>query len=182
MTMNNFLTGAGRIYLVGMRGSGKSTVGRILARHLGWNFADADDEIEVRVGCSISDLLKTAGLGVLRDREAEVVRAMVLFERYVIATAGGCVIRPENRDLLRATGRIIWLTGKPETLRSRIQLDPQSAARRPPLTDLDPLAEIAHLAEQRDPWYREVAELVISTEDRTPDQVAATILSSWPSS
>jgi shikimate kinase len=182
MTMNNSLTGAGRIYLVGLRGSGKSTVGRILARHLGWSFADADDEIEVRVGCSIAELLKTAGLPVLRDREAEVVRAMALFERHVIATAGGCVIRAENRDLLRATGKIIWLTGKPETLWSRMQADPQSAARRPPLTDLDPLAEVACLAEQRDPWYREIAQLVISTDDRSPDQVAATILSSWPSS
>jgi shikimate kinase len=182
MKMNNTLTAADRIYLVGMRGSGKSTVGRILARRLGWSFADADDEIEVLAGCSIAELLTAAGLSGLRDREADVVRAMARLERHVIATAGGCVVRQENRDLLRETGAIIWVTGKPETLWSRMQRDPQSVSRRPALTDLNPLEEIAHLAAQRDPWYREVAQFTISTDDRSPDQVAAAILSAWPSS
>jgi shikimate kinase len=179
MTKSNALTSNSRIYLVGMRGSGKSTVGRILARRRGWEFADADDEIESLVGCSIAELLATAGMAALRDREAEVVRTMSKLERHVIATAGGCVIREENRTLLRATGFIAWLTGNPETLLSRMEQDPQTATRRPALTDLDPREEIERLAHEREQWYREVANLIIPTDDVSPDEVAAAILRAW---
>src|SRR5262245_51671205 len=91
------LTSAPRIYLVGLRGCGKSTVAKILARHLNWSFADADDEIETAAGCSIAELLATFGMAGLRDREADVLKKVAQYERHVIATAGGCVIRDANR-------------------------------------------------------------------------------------
>ena len=170
------------MYLVGLRGSGKTTVARILARRLGWSFADADDEIEALAGCSIAEILRTAGLPGLRDREAEVVRRMATLERHAIATAGGCVVREDNRKLLRETGAIIWLTAKPETLWMRMQQDPLSPSRRPALTDLDPRAEIDRLAQEREPWYREVAQLTLASDDQSPDQIATAILSAWPCS
>ena len=101
MTNSERLQSARRIYLVGLHGCGKSTVARILARHLGWQFADADDEIEAAAGCSIAEILQTFGMTGLRDREADVLKKVAQYERYVIATAGGCVIRETNRALMR---------------------------------------------------------------------------------
>jgi shikimate kinase len=83
---------------------------------------------------------------------------------------------------MRATGVSIWLTAQPETLWQRMQQDPLTVSRRPRLTDLDPRAEIDRLAAEREPLYREVADLTVSTDEQSPDQVAATILRSWPSS
>jgi shikimate kinase len=177
-----FLNSAPRIYLVGLRGSGKSTVAKILARRLGWNFVDADDEIEAIAGCSIAEILRTLGMPELRDREAQVLRKVSQFDRHVIATAGGCVIREANRALMRSTGVGIWLTAKPDTLWQRMQRDPLTISRRPALTELDPRAEIDHLTAEREPWYREVADLAVATDEQSPEQVAATILKSWPSS
>jgi shikimate kinase len=182
MTKSEPLSNARRIYLVGLRGCGKSTVAKILARQLGWSFADADDEIEAAAGCSIAEILRTFGMTGLRDREAEVVKKMAQYEQHVIATAGGCVIRESNRALMRATGVSIWLTAEPATLWQRMQQDPSTAARRPRLTDLDPRSEIDRLAAEREPWYREVADLAVSTDNQSPEQVAATILRTWPSS
>jgi shikimate kinase len=182
MTNRKRFASARRIYLVGLRGSGKTTVAKVLAGQLGWTFADADDEIEAAAGCSIAEILRTFGMAGLRDREAEVVRRVTQYDRHVIAMAGGCVIREANRQLMRATGVSIWLTAHPETLWQRMQQDPLTVSRRPRLTDLDPRAEIDRLAAEREPWYREVADLAIATDDQSPEQVAATILKSWPSS
>jgi shikimate kinase len=182
MTKPETLAAAGRVYLVGLRGCGKTTVAKILARQLGWSFADADDEIEATAGCSIAEILRTFGMAGLRDREADVLKKVAQFERHVIATAGGCVIREANRALMRATGVSIWLTAEPETLWQRMQQDPSTISRRPRLTDLDPRAEIDRLAAEREPWYREVADLAVSTDNQSPEQVAATILRTWPSS
>jgi shikimate kinase len=182
MTNSERLKSARRIYIVGLRGCGKSTVAKILARHLSWRFADADDEIEAMTGCSIAEILQTFGMAELRGREADVLRKVARYERHVIATAGGCVIRQTNRALMRATGVSIWLTAQPETLWQRMQQDPLTVSRRPRLTDLDPRAEIDRLAAEREPLYREVADLTVSTDEQSPDQVAATILRSWPSS
>jgi shikimate kinase len=180
--MNSPLTELGRIYLVGLRGSGKSTVGRNLAQKLGWICSDADDELEFAAGCSIADLFEAVGLEGFRIRESELLRDLAQRDDAVIATGGGCVVREENRDLLRTTGVTVWLTAKPETLWKRVKSDRQSASRRPALTALSARKEIDRLAHERERWYRDVAVLTIPTDDRSPEQVADAILRAWPSS
>src|SRR4051794_29603842 len=93
-----------RVYLVGARGSGKTTVGRLLADRLGWPFIDADDVIEARAGRSVTGIFAAEGEVGFRDREAAVLAEAAGLSRHVIATGGGAVLRPATRELLRSAG------------------------------------------------------------------------------
>jgi shikimate kinase len=170
-----------RVFIVGLRGAGKTTVGRLLAANWECSFLDADQELEMRTGTSIAAIIAQDGMTGFRDRETDILRELAQRCRHVIATGGGCVERQENRELLRAGGRTVWLTAVPETLWHRVQADPQTPGRRPALTRLSSLDEMRRLAEQREPWYREVADLTIATDGQSPEQVAATIVRAWPS-
>ncbi|HEY1381697.1 MAG TPA: shikimate kinase, partial [Gemmataceae bacterium] len=140
-----------RLYLIGPRGSGKSTVGRLLAARLGWAFADADEELEARAGRSIAAVFAAEGEAGFRDREAELLRDLARLDRHVIACGGGAVLRPESRQLLRATGQCVWLTGDAATLCRRLDCDPATAARRPALTALPGPAEVERVVREREP-------------------------------
>lgn len=181
MTMNDPIHDAGRLYLVGLRGSGKTTVGRLIASRLNWGFADADDEIEVRAGASIASLFESVGLEGFRIRESEVLRELSLLQDHVIATGGGCVVREENRELMRLTGVVVWLTARPETLAGRVEAARETARRRPPLTPLPALAEMERVAREREPLYRSIADCTIDTDGLKPDEVANAIVSAWQS-
>lgn len=181
MTMNDPIRDAGRLYLVGLRGSGKTTVGRLVAARLNWGFVDADDEIETRAGASIASLFESVGLEGFRVRESEVLRDLALLEEHVIATGGGCVVREENRELMRTTGVVVWLAARPSTLAARVQSASESARRRPPLTPLPALAEMERVAREREPWYRAAADCTIDTDSLTPNDVANAIVSAWQS-
>jgi shikimate kinase len=99
----------------------------------------------------------------------------------VIATGGGCVVRAENRELLRSTGLTIWLTAAPSVLAARVARDAETPSRRPPLTPLPGYAELERVVREREPLYREVADWTIATEALTPEEVAAAIASAWTS-
>jgi shikimate kinase len=171
-----------RVYLVGPRGSGKSTVGRVLAGRLGWMFIDADDALEKSAGRTIAELFDAEGEAGFRVREADLLGVLAKRERHVIACGGGVVLRPSNRQLLRATGLCIWLTGDSKILCERLSCDPTTATRRPALTELPALAEIERLLREREPLYREVAHLTIATDGRSPADVVSAILNAWPTS
>jgi shikimate kinase len=166
--------------LVGYRGTGKSTVGRILARQSQRTFLDADLELEARAGRSVSAILTEEGEPVFRDWEERTLAELI--ERTptaVIATGGGAVLREPNRRRLRDFGFVVWLTAEPDELACRLQSDPRGLAARPALSAHGTIGEIAGALQVRKPLYREVADAVIETDGKAPDQVAAAILECW---
>ena len=142
-----------------MPGSGKSTVGRQLARRLALPFTDTDHAIEQRIGCSIRDYFDREGEAAFRDVEEEVIRELAGAPAGVLATGGGAVLRPGNRERLRAAGHTIYLRSTPEEIFRRLRHD----TNRPLLQVADPLRKLRDLYEERDPLYRETAHFVIET-------------------
>jgi shikimate kinase len=148
-----------RIVLVGLPGSGKSTVGRQLARRLVAPFNDSDHVIEQRLGCSIRDYFEREGEAAFRDVEESVISELTQAQSCVLATGGGTVLRPSNRQRLREAGHVIYLRSSPEEVFRRLRHD----TNRPLLQVRDPLARLRSLYEERDRLYRETAHFVIET-------------------
>jgi shikimate kinase len=167
------------LLLIGYRGTGKTTVGRLLAARLGWGFVDADDRIEGAAGKSIADLFAAEGEGGFRDRESVTLADLCRLDRHVISTGGGVVLRPANRDRLRRAGFVAWLTADARTIWARLQADPTTVARRPKLTAAGGVEEVRELLADREPLYRETASVRIPTDDLSPEAVAAAILLAW---
>ena len=147
------------ISLIGLPGSGKSTVGRQLARRLQLPFSDSDQAIEARLGCPIREFFEREGEARFRDIEAEVIDGLSQQGAGVLSTGGGAVLRPENRERLRARGRVIYLKSHPEELIRRLRHD----TNRPLLQVADPMAKLRELFSTRDPLYRQTAHFVIET-------------------
>lgn len=142
-----------------MPGSGKSTVGRQLARRLGLPFFDSDHLIEQRLGCSIREYFAREGEAAFRDVEEQVLRELAQGPSAVVATGGGSVLRPGTREALRQGGQVIYLRSSPEELYRRVRHDTQ----RPLLQVADPLGRLRALHAERDPLYRETAHFHIET-------------------
>jgi shikimate kinase len=147
------------ISLIGLPGSGKSTVGRQLARRLQLPFVDSDQAIEARLGCPIREFFEREGEARFRDIEAEVIDSLTQQGAGVLSTGGGAVLRPENRQHLRARGRVIYLKSHPEELIRRLRHD----TNRPLLQVADPMAKLRELFATRDPLYRQTAHFVVET-------------------
>lgn len=147
------------IALVGMPGSGKSTVGRHLARQIGWRFADSDVEIERELGESIRSYFERAGEDSFRSLETSVLASLMERPSLVLATGGGAVLREANRKLLSQRANVVYLRATPEDLARRLRHDTQ----RPLLQGGDPLRKLRELFLARDPLYREVANFTIDT-------------------
>lgn len=167
------------IWLVGYRGTGKTTVAQVLATRLGWSWIDMDSEIERRAGKSIASMFADEGERYFRDRERETLAELILRDRVVVATGGGVVTGVENRRLLARVEMVVWLRAKPETILARITTDKTSGSRRPNLTPRGGIEEIQTLLGERAGWYAETARIAIDTDGITPDDIARTILSHW---
>jgi shikimate kinase len=148
----------GNIYLVGMPGAGKSTVGRHLAKRLDRQFIDADHEIETRTGLRIPEIFETQGEAGFRDHETRVMADLARQADLVVATGGGAVIRPENRSAMKGSGMVIYLRIAPRVLFERTRHD----SNRPLLQVANPMMRIEELFSQRDPLYQDVADIVIT--------------------
>ena len=148
-----------RIIFVGLPGSGKTTIGRQLARRLAWPFVDSDHVIEHRLGCSIREFFAREGEGSFRDVEQQVLDELSSTHDGVISTGGGAVLRETNRRHLRERGQVIYLRSTPEDIFRRVRHD----TARPLLQVDDPLQRLRSLYEERDPLYRETAHFVIET-------------------
>jgi shikimate kinase len=164
------------LVLVGYRGTGKSTVARLVALRLGWEWLDADVEVELRAGKSIAAIFAAEGETAFRDLESEVLRSLVGRQRLVLAAGGGAVLRPENRLILRQLGKVVWLKADAPTIQERLVADETTAARRPHLTASGGLAEIVELLTRREPLYRETCDFEIDTVGRSPGEIAEEIV------
>ena len=147
------------IFLVGMMGAGKSTVGKLLARRLGMSFFDADHEIEARTGVKIPVIFEVEGEAGFRKRECEVVDALTQGSNVVVATGGGAVLDAGTRAHLKSRGFTIYLSSSVQELWQRTRND----RGRPMLQTQDPYARLQHLMQLREPLYTEVAHMVIET-------------------
>lgn len=170
------------ILLVGSRGSGKSTVGPALAAQLGWGFADADEHVEAAAGMTIAALFAAEGEPGFRVREAAALGELCRRTNCVVATGGGVVLREANRDLLRRSGFVAWLTAPPEVAYERLRGDPTTAARRPNLTPTGGLQEMEAVLVARGPLYKQVADFTCDTAVLSPEAAAAAILAAWTNS
>ena len=150
---------AGSIFLVGMMGAGKTSVGKLLARHLGKTFHDSDHLIETRTGVKISVIFELEGEDGFRAREAAVISELTALKNIVLATGGGVVLDPRNRELLKARGTVVYLRASVNELWNRTRHD----RNRPLLRTADPHARLCELYAQRDPLYRQVADITMET-------------------
>jgi len=164
------------LVLIGYRATGKTTLARCLAQRLGWDWIDADVEIEHRAGKSIARIFAEEGEPAFRDLEAEVIADLCGRTRLVVAAGGGAPLREESRRAMRQAGQVVWLTATPETILARMSGDATTAERRPSLTNQPPLEEIVQLLSRRDPIYRQSAHLIVDTECKLPEQLADEIL------
>lgn len=165
------MKGATNVFLVGPMGAGKSTIGRHLARVLGQRFVDADREIEARTGASIYLIFDLEGEAGFRRRESAVIAELAAGEGLVVATGGGAVLDPGNRAALRQRGTVVYLHAPLEVLIRRTRRDRD----RPLLQTADPQASLERIVRDRDPLYREVADLVIETDHRSVPSVVSEV-------
>jgi len=164
------------IALIGYRGTGKTTVAQEIARRLGWDWIDADVEVEGRAGKSIASIFADDGEPAFRDHEAKVVHEMCGRRRAVLALGGGAVLRQSNREAIKRCGAVVWLKASTETIADRIAGDPATSARRPNLTNAPRRTEIERLLAERTPNYRACATLEVDTEGKAPAEIAGEIV------
>jgi shikimate kinase len=164
------------IALIGYRGVGKTAIARLLALRLGWDWVDADVEIELRAGKSIAAIFADAGEAAFRDLESAIVADLCRRERTVLALGGGAVLREENRAAVARCGAAVWLQASVDTILKRLAADATTAGRRPNLTQAGGRQEIAELLAVRTPIYRACATLEVDTEGKAPSEIVDEIV------
>lgn len=160
------------LYLVGLMGAGKTTVGRLLAKHYGCVFHDSDHEIEARTGVKIPVIFEIEGEAGFRKREETAIAELTALNGIVLATGGGAILSSANREALRRNGVVIYLRGTPEHLYERTRYD----RNRPLLQTENPLEKLRELYRQRDPLYREIADVVMDTGRQSVSGMARILL------
>ena len=163
---------SGNLFLVGMMGAGKTTVGRLVARRLGRPFHDSDHEIERRCGVGVPVVFDIEGEPGFRAREAHAIAELAALDGIVLATGGGAVLDADNRRRLAARGTVVYLHARPADLYQRVRHD----RNRPLLATADPLEKLEALYTQRDPLYREVADFVMDTGKQSVQALARQLL------
>ena len=168
------------IYLIGYRGTGKTSVAPLVAEMLGpsWQSVDMDPLIEEQAESTIAEIFADEGEVGFRDRESQVLTMLAQRNQHVIATGGGVIERPGNREFLR-DGFVVWLTAPAEVILERVSADHQTASRRPNLTTKGGIDEIDKILTRRTPIYQSLAQLTLSTESSTPAELARKIVDAF---
>ncbi len=159
------------VFLVGLMGCGKTTVGRLLASRLGLAFHDSDRVVEARAGADIPWIFDVEGEAGFRARERAVIDELTALHGVVLATGGGAILAEENRRHLAARGRVVYLRASIDLLVRRTRRDP----RRPLLADGDVRETLMRLEREREPLYRQVADIVVESNTRSPRAVVEKI-------
>lgn len=160
------------IIIIGPMGAGKTTIGRLLAKRLGVDFYDSDHEIELRTGADIPWIFEIEGESGFRKREGTIIEELCQLQGIVLSTGGGVVLNRHNRDILKLSGRVIYLKSTAEQLYKRTQTD----KRRPLLQTDNKFERIKTILEEREPHYLSVADTVIETDKLTVNQIVSKIL------
>lgn len=165
------------VVLIGFRGSGKSTVGRLLGERLRRDFIDCDDFIEKRTQLTIREIFERHGESHFRALESEAIAELSKLDGKIVATGGGAVLKYQNMQVFkRAGGRVFFLQVSPETAYERIQADPATRSRRPALSDKDPFTEIREQITLRAPYYLQAADVVVPADARSVADVVEDIV------
>jgi shikimate kinase len=160
------------VVLIGLMGAGKTTIGAALAKRLGKTFLDSDHVLEEHTGVSVATIFEVEGEEHFRDRETAVLRELALQKNMVLSTGGGAVLRPENREVLRCIGNVIYLHAPPEVSYQRLK----RSRDRPLLKTDNPLARLQMLYRDRDPLYRETAHYIVESDREHCTQVVSAVL------
>ncbi len=163
------------VVLIGYRACGKSTIGKLLAAKLKYSFRDTDLLVEESLGLPIKEIVASGGWDYFRVREKEVIQELTQKEESVIATGGGVVLSPENVDLLKKMGIVIWLNAPPQDIIERLHDDAKTNALRPQFTAGSLADETTAVLKQRTPLYQKAADFTVETEGKSADQVAQEI-------
>lgn len=168
------------ITLIGYRGTGKSTLAAPLAQRLGWEWLDADVELERRAGRTIKDIFATDGEPEFRRLERELLSELLKRDRLVLAAGGGAIQNEATRTDMQAAGPVIWLQASVETIERRLATDPTTGQRRPNLTSSGGREEIERLLTIREPLYRECATITLNADNTSAEQLVEAVLRHLP--
>ncbi|HEX6475732.1 MAG TPA: shikimate kinase [Acidimicrobiales bacterium] len=167
---------AEHVFIVGMMGAGKTTIGRLLAERLGWRHLDSDEQVARDTGQTVPEIFARRGEPAFRAAEARALAAAAVADTpTVVSVAGGAVLDPDNRHVLRRGGVVVWLRAEVETLARRVG----DGAGRPLLGD-DPAEALRHLYAQRRPVYQELAQVVVDVDGVDARTVAERVLAALP--
>lgn len=164
------------VILIGYRASGKTTVGKLLARKLGIPFRDTDCLVEKNAGMPVKEILASLGWSFFRCKEKETIQNMIIREDCVIATGGGVVLDEENVEALRKMGIVVWLDAPLHDIIERLKEDAQTSGIRPQFTRGDIETETTEVLQKRIPLYRHAADFTVKTGDKSALQIADEII------
>lgn len=164
------------LFLIGYRCTGKSTVGRLLSKELGWSFIDTDSLLVTRQKMSIKDIVDLHGWEGFRQMEYETLKKVCALNGQVVATGGGIVLDKKNMMLMQKCGKIVWLKAKPETIEARMLKDKNTSAFRPALALNDSISEIEETLYSRKPLYQEIMDFFVDTDDQDIRKISEIII------